>query len=47
MYDAELVAELLNQILVAAHRIERRFGSIQTVDDSSQTKGLTIWTESP
>ena len=33
MYDDELVAELLNQILVAAHRIERRFGPIRTAND--------------
>ena len=33
MYDVELVAELLNQILVAAHRIERRFEPIRTAND--------------
>ena len=41
MYDDELVAELLNQILVAAHRIERRFGPIQTANDFlSSDEGL-------
>lgn len=33
MYDAELIAELLDQILMAAHRIERRFSPIRTADD--------------
>lgn len=33
MFDAELVAEILNQILVAARRIERRFISIGQPDD--------------
>ena len=41
MYDDELVAELLNQILVAAHRIERRFGPIRTANDFlSSDEGL-------
>ena len=33
MFDTELVAEILNQILVAAYRIERRFVSIGRADD--------------
>lgn len=33
MYDTELIVELCNQILEAAHRIERRFSPIQTADD--------------
>ena len=33
MYDNELIVELLNQILIAARRIERRFGSIRKADD--------------
>ncbi len=33
MYDDELIVELLNQILMAARRIERRFGSIRKADD--------------
>ena len=33
MYDDELIVELLNQILIAARRIERRFGAIRTADD--------------
>ncbi|MHB1461686.1 MAG: HepT-like ribonuclease domain-containing protein [Armatimonadota bacterium] len=33
MYDTELIVELLSQMLVAAKRIERRFGSIRTPDD--------------
>lgn len=33
MYDTELLVELLSQMLVAAHRIERRYSSIRTADD--------------
>lgn len=33
MYDRELVIEILEQILTAARRIERRFANIATPDD--------------
>ncbi len=37
MFDAELIAEILTQILVAARRIERRFVPIQLPDDFLNT----------
>ncbi len=33
MYDTELVEEILKQILIAAERINRRFSTIEQVDD--------------
>ncbi|MGD9729150.1 MAG: hypothetical protein AB7U82_12610 [Blastocatellales bacterium] len=33
MFDAELVKEILGQILVATRRIARRFGTIQQPSD--------------
>ena len=38
MYDLELVIDILNQINVAAKRIERRFSNIGTAEDFLATE---------
>jgi uncharacterized protein with HEPN domain len=38
MFDAELVKEILGQILIATGRIERRFATIQQPDDFLATE---------
>jgi hypothetical protein len=38
MFDAELVKEILRQIIIATNRIERRFATIQQPDDFLATE---------
>lgn len=43
MFDAELVDEILNQILIAARRVERRFAGITKAEDFFATDEGVDW----
>lgn len=45
MFDAELVKEILSQVLIATTRIERRFAAIKRPEDFTDSEeGFYAWT---